>query len=208
MAKIKLNFRRLPVLEKIVRARQIVNAMTANPAFPTPTPALAVVTAAIDAVEQANAKALAARALSKERTTALEVRESELIAEVTRLAGYVESASGGDERIILSAAMNPRAPATAANAPPSAPVGLTATIGDQDGEIDLSWNATQGAQSYIVQFSPNPPTDTSWTQATVVTASKCTVGNLTSGSKYWFRVSAVGAGGQSGWSDPRTKMAP
>lgn len=208
MAKIKLNFRKLSVSEKIARARQIVDAMTDNPAFPTPTPALAQVTAAITAVEQANAQALEARALSKQRTAALEDVESDLIDEVTRLASYVESASGGRDDVILSAAMDVRAQGTIPSTPPTAPVNLTATTGDQDGEVDLSWNAAQGAQSYIVQVSPNPPTDTSWTQAAVVTASKCTVENLTSGSKYWFRVRAVGAGGQGGWSDPTTKMAP
>ncbi|HEX8492433.1 MAG TPA: fibronectin type III domain-containing protein [Pyrinomonadaceae bacterium] len=208
MAKIKLNFRKLSVMEKIARARQIVAAMTDNPAFPTPTPTLAAVSVAINAVEQANAAALEARALSKQRTSELEDVENELITEVTRLAGYVESASGGRDDVILSAAMDVRAPSVVSNAPPSAPISATATTGDRDGEIDLSWNAVQGAQSYIVQVSPNPPTDTSWTQAAVVTASRCTISNLTSGSKYWFRVSAVGAGGQSGWSDPTTKMAP
>ena len=65
-----------------------------------------------------------------------------------------------------------------------------------------------GAQSYIVEMSPNPPTNTSWTQVDVVTASKCTVSKLESGTKYWFRVAAVGSGGRGAWSDPAVKMAP
>ncbi len=209
MAKVKLNFRKLSITEKISRARRIVDAITDNAAsFPNPVPTLADVTAAIDAAEQANNAAVDARAVSKQRTSVLEEKDSELTDAVTRLASYVESASGGREDVILSAQMDVRAPALQSNEPPDAPTNLTATFGDLDGEIDLSWNAMRGAQSYIVQMSPNPPTDTSWTQAAVVTISKHTVNGLVSGNKYWFRVCAVGAGGQSGWSDPAAKIAP
>ncbi|HEV7473405.1 MAG TPA: fibronectin type III domain-containing protein [Pyrinomonadaceae bacterium] len=40
------------------------------------------------------------------------------------------------------------------------------------------------------------------------TKSSFTVTGLTPGTRYWFRVAAVGAGGQSGWSDPASKIAP
>jgi hypothetical protein len=48
MARIKLNLSRLSLSQKIDKARQIVKALTGNPDFPTPTPALADVTGAID----------------------------------------------------------------------------------------------------------------------------------------------------------------
>ncbi|HEX8162016.1 MAG TPA: fibronectin type III domain-containing protein [Pyrinomonadaceae bacterium] len=38
--------------------------------------------------------------------------------------------------------------------------------------------------------------------------SQATIEGLTSGKKYWFRVAAVGPNGQSGWSNPATKLAP
>ena len=40
--------------------------------------------------------------------------------------------------------------------------------------------------------------------------SSFTATGLTSGTKYWFRVAAVGSGtgNQSPWSDPALKMAP
>jgi hypothetical protein len=209
MAKVKLNFRRLSVTEKIARGRQIVDAMTANSAsFPNPVPTLAGITAAIDALEQANADSLKARAVSKQSTAVLEEKEDELSDQMSRLVSYVDSASSGQDDVILSAGMDVRTPSALANVTPDTPTTITPTMGDLDGEIDLTWNAVANAQSYIVQISPNPPTDTSWTQAAVVTASKHTVKNLTSGTKYWFRVCAVGSGGQSGWSDPATKMAP
>jgi Fibronectin type III domain len=209
MAQVKLNFRKLSVTEKIARARQIVKAMTDNSAsFSNPIPPLADITASIDAVEQANADTLKARALSKQRTAILEEKVDVLDDGMIRLASFVNAASGGKEEVILSAGMDVRTAAVPSNFVPDAPNTITPTMGDHEGEIDLAWNAKQGAQSYIVQSSPNPPKDDSWTQVAVVTASKCTITGLTSGTKYWFRVAAVGSGGQSGWSDPAVKMAP
>lgn len=209
MPKVRLNFSKLTVTEKVARTRQVVEAMTTNSAsFPNPMPALADVTAAVNALEQANADAAEARAVSKQRTAALEEKEDALDALMSRLASFVDSASGGKEEIILSAGLDVRAPSLVSNVPPGAPTNLVLTMGDVDGEIDLAWNSAQGAQSYVVQMSPNPPNDSSWTQAAVVATSKHSINNLTSGTKYWFRVAAVGVGGQSGWSDPAVKMAP
>jgi len=55
--------------------------------------------------------------------------------------------------------------------------------------------------------SPDPITRTSWTLGVVSTKSSATLSGLTSGTKYWFRVAAIGAAGQGAWSDPATKMA-
>lgn len=95
-----------------------------------------------------------------------------------------------------------------ANQAPSAPQALAATAGDHDGAIDLSWEPVADAKSYVEEKSPDPPTPTSWLHAGVSTKSKMTISGLTSGTRYWFRVAAVGTSGQSGWGDPATKIAP
>jgi len=74
--------------------------------------------------------------------------------------------------------------------------------------INLAWKKVANARSYTIQFSPHPPTPESWTHAAIATASFTTIEKLTSGKRYWFRVAAVGAMGQSGWSEPATKIAP
>ena len=81
-------------------------------------------------------------------------------------------------------------------------------IKDHDGEIDLSWEPVSGAKSYVVEKSVDPPTAASYAHDAVVTRSKHTAAGLTSGTRYWFRVAAVNNNGQSGWSDPATKIAP
>ena len=66
----------------ILYARGIVKRMTANPSFPNPTPTLAVVTAAIDALQIAEAAALsrikgAAIARNEKRAALVALRDQE-----------------------------------------------------------------------------------------------------------------------------------
>ncbi|MDT5062879.1 MAG: hypothetical protein QOH63_3338 [Acidobacteriota bacterium] len=207
MSKIKLNLQRLTIPEKIARSQQIVAAMTGNANFTSPQPALPQVTTAINDLDTAYAATQTARQEAKTRTSIQNQKEEALDRVLTQLANYVESVSGDDEAKITSAGMNVRAePAAAGDL--AAPTGLEASVGDRDGEIDLVWDKVNKARSYVIERSADPPTATSWTHAAVATKSQATVGGLTSGTKYWFRVAAVGPNGQSPWSDPATKLAP
>jgi len=207
MAQIKLNFSRLSIPEKIARARQIVTAMTGNARFTTPQPPLASITAATNELEQAASDVQAARQEAKTKTTIQNTKEDALDKLISQEGGYVTAVSGGDEAIIQSAGMDVRA-APGASAIPAQPQALGATAGDRDGQMDLSWDPVISATSYVIEISPDPPTATSWKHLGVSTKSSFTVTDLVSGSRLWFRVSAVNAAGQSGWSDPATKIAP
>jgi len=207
MPRIKLNIRNLSVPDKVARGRQIVMAMTNNANFSNPHPALSDVTSFLSTLEQAHTLLQTAKADVKAKTTAESDAETKVDRILTQLAAYVESIAGSDEKIVTSAGLQTK---IARSAPSfvSAPTGLTTTVGDHDGEIDLSWKKVANAKSYTVQFSPDPPTPESWTHANIATASSARIENLTSGKRYWFRVAAVGAMGQSGWSEPATKIAP
>lgn len=208
MPKVKLNFSRLPIPEKIAKARQIVAALTGNPDFPDPTPAIPVLNNAIEGLETAFVASQAARQDAKTRTTEQNSAEDTLDRLFSQSASYVEAVAGDNESLIQSAAMDLRVAAVSTNEAPGAPAALSATGGDHDGEIDLTWDTTPGSRSYIIEKSLDPPTPTSWAHAGVSTRSRITINNLTSGSRYWFRVAAINSNGQSGWSDPATKIAP
>ena len=208
MPKIKLNLSALTVPEKIAKARQIVTKMTGNAHFPTPTPNLVSVSDAADFAENANGQAQDARQTAKQKTSALNQAEDRLDKLLNQIAGYVESIAGGDEQTILSAGMDVRAVAVATTDTPGQPQALTPTVGDRDGEIDLSWDTVTGAKSYVIDRSGDPVTPASWSHGGVSTKSNFTAEGLNSGARYWFRVAAVNNNGQSGWSDPVTKIAP
>ncbi|HEX8653462.1 MAG TPA: fibronectin type III domain-containing protein [Pyrinomonadaceae bacterium] len=150
---------------------------------------------------------MAARQESKNKTAVQSQAEDELDDVLTRLAGYVSSVSGDDEAPVTSAGMSlqqPKAPA----GPPAVPQSFAATTGDNDGEIDLGWSAVDGAQSYIIEQSPQGPPNASWTHLQTTVKSAHTATGLTSGTRYYFRVAAINSNGQSGWSDISTRIAP
>ena len=207
MALIKLNFARLSVPEKIALTRRIVTKMTGNPHFISPQPPLTAITAAADALEQAESEAQTARQEAKAKTTIRNNKEDDLGRVMTQEVGYVTAVSGGDEETIQSAGMDVRA-TPAASTTPTQPAALSATGGDHDGTMDLSWDPVVDAASYVIEISPDPVTADSWKHQGVSTRSTFTVTGLPSGSRIWFRVAAVNPNGQSPWSDPATKIVP
>jgi hypothetical protein len=208
MPKVKLNISRLSIIEKIAKCRQIISAMTGNPIFPSPNPPLTTITAALDAANNAFNAAQAARQEAKAKTSAQNDADDIVSGLMAQLAAHVESVAGGDESKIRSAGMDTKATATTTTTIPTPPENVSATAGDRDGEIDLSWEAVSGAKSYVIQMSADPVTATSWGHSSVSTKSSQTIDGLTSGTRYWFRVAAVNGVGQSGWSDPAMKIAP
>src|SRR6185503_5078036 len=207
MARIKLNLRNLSVTDKIAKGRQMVTAMTNNPSFANPNPPLPDVTTVLDDLEKAFALVQAARSDVTTKTVTQDNAETKLDQTLTQLAGYVESVAGKDEAVITSAGMDTKAPPSAPTIP-TAPQGLGATAGEHEGEINLTWKPVANARSYIIEFSLDPATPASWTHSGVATAANKTIFSLTSGKRYWFRVAAVGAVGQSGWSEHATKVVP
>ena len=207
MAKVKLNFRRLSVPEKIAKARQIVTALTGNASFPNPNPPLATITAGVNDLDGAYTTTQSRKQGVKTAVADQTTKEDALDQLISQCGSYVESVAGNDETLIMSAGMDTRAPASASTVPDT-PSAQVATIGDRDGELDLSWDTVPGARSYVIQQSPDPPGATTWTHAGTSTKSSTTITGLTPGTRYWFRVAAIGASGQSGWSDPATKIAP
>lgn len=206
-AKVRLRLSRTPVPELLELTQQIVSAMTGNPDFATPNPPLASVTGAADALSKANNTANQARMDSKAKTVLANEQADNLRGLLTSLASYVENIASGKEAVINGAGMDVKAPASA-GAVPSVVTGLEATTGDNDGELDLSWNSIDGASSYLAERSLTAPPTAAWELQGAVTKSRMTADGLESGKRYWFRVAAVGAKGQGGWSDIASRIAP
>lgn len=208
MAKIRLNLADLSVQEKLAKAQQIITSLTGNESFPSLTPPLTSLVSAMGDLKTADDEVQRIRQTAKEKTNMRNLKEDRLDLVLTQTAAFVESVAGDDEQLILSAGMDIRTPGVAMTDSPRQPQGLTATAGDHDGEIDLSWDTVSGAKSYVIEQSGDPVTPTTWAHGGVSTRSFYTTNQLTSGARYWFRVAAVNNNGQSGWSDPAMKIAP
>jgi Fibronectin type III domain len=207
MARIRLNLRNLSVTEKIAKGRHIVTAMTDNASFPNPSPSLAEVTTSLDELATAYAAVQTAKSEVTTRVVAQDNAETKVDQTLTKLAGYVESVAGNDEGIITKAGMEIKA-SRSTPALPVAPQALTATAGDRDGEINLSWKPVSNARSYTIEASTDPANPTSWTHVGIATSGSKVITNLKAGTRYWFRVASIGVMGQSGWSEHATKTVP
>lgn len=206
MAQVKLNLNRLTRDERLDLARQIHTQMTGNASFPTPSPALTALDAAITGLETGIGELDVLRQQAKEKTVEVDSLDVDLSQVLRDLAAYVQNASAGDEAKILSAGMSVRDPGAPVAMTPV--TGLESSPGDDSGEVDLSWNPVRGASSYEIQSSPDPMTASSWGHAGISTKSTFTLTGAPSGQRCWFRVRAVGANGPGAWSDPATKIVP
>jgi fibronectin type 3 domain-containing protein len=89
---------------------------------------------------------------------------------------------------------------------PAAPAGLSATRLSQRGKISLKWNASAGATSYNVKRA----TVSGGPYAVVkagLSATSYTDAGLTGGKTYYYVVTAVNAGGESGNSNRASATA-
>jgi hypothetical protein len=78
---------------------------------------------------------------------------------------------------------------------PATPGGVTATAGDR--RVSLSWSPVSGAASYRVKVGSSPSGPFSLLGEVDGSAQNFLHENLTNGTTYYYRVSAVNAGGES-----------
>jgi fibronectin type 3 domain-containing protein len=174
--------------------------VSATPVAPPAAPTGLTATAGVQQVSLAWTASSGATSYNVKRGTASGGPYVQLATATT--PSYVDSAvTGGTKYYYVVTAVNAggesgysnEASATATVAAPATPTGLTATAGDK--QVALAWNASTGATSYNVKRSTthggpyttvNSPTGTSYIDM-----------GLTDGTKYYYVVSAVNAGGES-----------
>ena len=203
LVSLKLAAQNVPT--KIENARHYVTAMTGNPSFTTPIPALASITTAVNNLETAYNSALAG---GKVLTAIMHDKEVVLDNLLVQLSHYVEAAANGSETIILGAGMEVRAQAGGRRT-----TGFAVQKGGMAGELKLSTtHVKNNAYVWEMVLDPLPdettavdPTHT-WTQMGITTKSSFIKGSLEIGKKFWFRVANIGKDGQSAWSDPLPKI--
>lgn len=203
MAKIKLDYLTLSIAALLVRLREISTALSGSSALSAVVPKLPAFNTAIDDLETKNNAYEATLSLARQQLT----ERDNARAVVEELARGLASASEGetsDAAALQSGGWQLRGAASPVG-PLPAPQNLSATGGDQEGEVDLGWQPVTGRDTYLAEHATSATGP--WTQFYVGKKSSCSATGLTSGTLYWFRVRAIGTAGPGPWSDPAQTRA-
>ncbi|MEY4385843.1 MAG: hypothetical protein RLY20_1126 [Verrucomicrobiota bacterium] len=180
----------------------IVSGLKDNPHFPTPTPALPVVAAALDEFAQA----LSDAAQGGITFTALKnAKRQALVTLMRQLAIYVEVTCQGNMAVLLSSGFPTHKPERAPSRLPAVPENLRVTLGARTGELNAVVASVAGAACYNWQLSTAAEPDVVL-QLVHTTAARNTFTGLTPGVVYRATVNAFGSAGPSDWASPVLQM--
>jgi len=206
MAKVKVGLKNASREQIADKIDTVKTAMTGNANFTTPNPSLATLGTAGTTLRTKIAAIATAQANLQTAVADADAAATAAINLLNQEAAYVDTTSGGDAVKIQSSGFD----VASAGGPihMTEVTNLGAAVGDSPGEIDLNWNPVPGAKSYEIQTSTDPNTLSSWAFKDNSTKSKMTLSGLTSASRIWVRVRAIGANEKGGWSDPAESIVP
>ena len=182
-----------PVPALIKYGRAIVTAMTSNPNFTNPDPALASVTAALDELQTAET---ATQARTHGAAATRNDKRTTVVLLLQQVKGYIQKTADANMEngaaIIQSAGLSVKKPAA------RAPRTFEAKPGPVSGSVKLVAKAAAPRASYEWQFSTDG--GKTWLSAPVTLQAKTIVQGLTPGATVTFRYRGVTKTGEGDWS--------
>jgi len=180
-------------------AKAIVQALSGNASFPNPTPTLAVVTAGITDLENAESAALSR---VKGAVAARNDKRKVLVSLLQELKAYVQKVADADQEhgaaLIQSAGMNVR------KAPVRKPRVFTITQGIVSGAVHVVAPSAGRRAAYDWEWSSDG--GKTWQLAPSTMQAKTSLTGLTAGATLMFRYRAVTKTGEADWSQPISFM--
>lgn len=188
MKKVKIGFSGLTVPQQIERARLVVTSMTGNAAFPTPIPALADVTLAINALETAYNQS---RDGSKIKMATMRLRRTEMLFLINQSSAYVQVASAGDEEVILSSGFDVRGKSNPTPEIAGDVTNLQVEDGNDSGNVLVTWDKASYAVLYMVIAHPESDLSGEGIRG-ITTKTRKELTGLTPGVRYRIVVRGLG----------------
>ena len=179
----------------VVYVQGVLAAMTSNPHFPTPTPALTAVAAALAALQQAE---VAAQARTKGAVLVRNDRKGTLVTLLQQLRAYVQAIADADAEngaaIIGSSGFPLR------KMPVHKPRILAVKPGTMSGSVEVIAPPVARRASYEWQYSLDG--GKTWVEASPSLQAKQTITGLPVGSSVQLRYRGVLKTGPLDWSQP------
>lgn len=186
--KVIITFSQMRDSDLAIRANTIIEKMTGNPNFTTPTPALADVTAALEEFQQAIEQAHTG---AKDKVLVKGGKRLVLEGLLKKLGMYVELNCNNDLSIVLNAGFDAWKTPTPGPSVLEKPSNFTLVNGPHPGSVKLSVDRIPGAASYMFEYAPLPITEaTTWKTSSGRSRTQVFNG-LTSGQQYAFRAAGI-----------------
>lgn len=186
-----INFSRNSDSDLETLAESIMQGMTGNASFASPTPTLEDVQALLNSYSTA-----LVNAATRDRNKVAQKNSDRtaLEASLTSLGSYVNAVCNGNVVMLTSSGF----PVSKLPQPRHIPTPENVIIeqGQEAGTLISKVPAVKGATGYVHQITPHPLTpDSEWEQF-ATSRTKYIFENLEQGKKYWFRVAAIGSNDQ------------
>lgn len=208
MSKVKTDLKAKTNSELVIAGETVYSGLNGNPHITIEPAKLTSLQTDTDAFRTSITDAQVAREAAEQKTTLMNNKRKDLEALLTEL-GHTCNAASSDRAILETTGFEVYDPGKGTPIELTQVLNLSATEGDNEGEVDLQWDNVKGAQGYALQQTLDPNDPSKWENLPGVgRTSKTTIRNLTSGTRYWFRVRAVRGNDTGGWSDPAMKIAP
>jgi hypothetical protein len=180
----------------VLYGNNVVQKMTSNPSFPTPTPTLVALTLAVTGLHDAETAALSR---AKGTATVRNGKRAVLVGLLQQLRGYVQGVADADPEngaaIIESAGLPVRKLGLGGKRP------FAAKQGPLDGTAVVTAVSAGPRASYAWEYSLDG--GKTWVAAPITTRGRTTIAGLPSGTTVQFRyLSVTPKGGQGNWSQP------
>ena len=191
MFKVKIGLTNMSVLNKVAKADAIVKQMTGNPNFTNPNPSLANMSAKISEMESTKVQTDVLKKQYHKQVVLQRKIEKELDSMLQQLASYINNASAGDSRKILSSGFAVAAkPGTVKELYP--PEEFTAKTGEEEGVVNLSWKKLRRVGNHIYNvFGRNYGSQEKFKLLAGTYQKKVTIKGLESSEKYELYVLGV-----------------
>lgn len=186
--KVIISFEKMRDSDLAIRANTIIEKMTGNPNFTTPTPALEDITVALDEFQQAIEQGHNG---GKDRTVVKQAKRLVLEGLLKRLGIYVELNANNDLSVVLNSGFDAWKTPTPGPAVLDKPSNFTLMNGPHPGSVKLSVDRIPGAASYMFEYAPSPITEATTWKSSGGRLRTHIFNGLTSGQQYAFRVAGI-----------------
>ena len=202
---VKLGHTRVTAVALVKKSRTNVTKLTGNPAFTTPNPSLATITATADLLDEAMQSFDFTRSrLDKESRDTL---FTELKEQRTLLGSYVQNESAGDQALISSAGFEMEKTREPFGQLP-APQNVRALVLPYPGHIEVRFGGVRGRIAYqLFICDGDPKQEADWSLHSTTGKNRVIFEGLESNKVYFFRAVAIGAAGASPVSDSASAKA-